>query len=240
MSHELRTPMNSILGFSDTLLSGLYGDINDKQASRLERIRRNGKNLLSLIDDLLDISKIEAGRMELNVEPVQLQDEVKHCMLAIESQAQSKDLYLKQEIPDEVPLVIADALRLRQIINNLLGNAVKFTKEGGVTVRVVVKPDAAVDPDALMVWTSVIDTGTGIEPEDQKIVFDEFRQADGSTTRQYGGTGLGLAISRRLVEMMNGRIWVESTVGQGSTFTFVLPVASKAELQQQASSQPTG
>jgi two-component system, sensor histidine kinase len=117
---------------------------------------------------------------------------------------------------------MADAMRLRQIITNLLGNAVKFTKQGGVTVRIRVIDNGGLQ----MVWTSVIDTGIGIRPEDQQIIFDEFRQADGSTTREYGGTGLGLAITKKLVEMMGGHIWVESEMGSGSTFTFVLPVST--------------
>jgi signal transduction histidine kinase len=219
MSHELRTPMNSILGFSDTLLSGIYGPLNDKQQSRLERIHRNGRNLLALIDDLLDLSKIDAGRMEIQPQPLVLADEIQACMQAIESQIQARNLYLKTEIPANLPKIFADSLRLRQIINNLLGNAVKFTKEGGITIRVKVDTSAG-QP---MISTSIIDTGIGIEKKDQAIIFDEFRQADGSTTRQYGGTGLGLAISKRLIEMMKGRIWVESEVGQGSVFTFTLP-----------------
>jgi signal transduction histidine kinase len=159
--------------------------------------------------------------MELQFEPVNLRDEISATIYNLESQAASRGLYLQMEIPTELPPVNADSMRLRQIITNLLGNAVKFTKEGGVSVKVQV-----VDEDGRpMIWTSVIDTGIGIKPEDQAIIFDEFRQADGSTTREYGGTGLGLAITKKLVEMMAGRIWVESEVGQGSTFTFVLPKA---------------
>jgi GAF domain-containing protein/two-component sensor histidine kinase len=225
MSHELRTPMNSILGFSNTLLSGIYGDLNEKQVGRIERILRNGKNLLALIDDLLDISKIEAGKMELDLEPVDITMELHSMLQAIESQVQDKGLSLITDIPPDIPLVRADSLRLRQIINNLLSNAVKFTKEGSVAIKVEVKDEHTEFGERTMVWTSVADSGIGIKPEDQDVIFDEFRQADSSTTREFGGTGLGLAISRRLIEMMEGRIWVESEVGRGSTFTFAIPAS---------------
>lgn len=224
MSHELRTPMNSILGFSETLLSNFYGELNEKQRDRIERIRRGGRNLLALIDDLLDLSKIEAGRMQLEIQRVNMQDEVRACILELESLVQSKNLYLQFISPDWVPPIVADPLRLRQVVNNLLSNAIKFTKVGGITVTINVHrfvDEAGEDYEEI--WTSVTDTGIGIQPQDYDIIFDEFRQADGSTTRQFGGTGLGLAISRRLIEMMGGRIWLESEVGKGSVFTFTLP-----------------
>lgn len=224
MSHELRTPMNSIIGFSDTLLSGIYGDLNEKQVGRVERIHRNGRNLLALIDDLLDLSKIEAGRMELTIETVDIYSEIQACIQAIESQIQSKGLTLETYIPVDLPKVQADSLRLRQIITNLLSNAIKFTREGSITVRVEVNTETRDDGTSQkVIWASITDTGIGIKPEDQVIIFDEFRQADGSTTREFGGTGLGLAICRRLLELMDGRIWVESRLGKGSTFIFTLP-----------------
>ncbi len=226
MSHELRTPMNSILGFSETLLSGIYGELNDKQQDRVSRIQRGGRNLRALIDDLLDLSKIEAGRMELVLQTVNLKDEVQACLLEIESQVQRKNLKLQFIVPDNLPPVTADALRVRQVINNLLSNAVKFTKEGTITVRLELHDVRDnVGEVSREVWTQVSDTGIGIDPKDYEIIFDEFRQADGSTTRTFGGTGLGLAISRRLIQMMNGRIWVESEVDKGSTFSFALAVA---------------
>ena len=226
MSHELRTPMNSIIGFSDTLLSGIYGDLNEKQISRVERIHRNGRNLLALIDDLLDLSKIEAGKMEIDVQTIDLYQEIQACIQAIESQLQRKGLTLETFIPVDLPKVQADSLRLRQIINNLLSNAIKFTREGSVTMRVEVHTEVMDDgSQQKMIWTSVTDTGIGIKPQDQAVIFDEFRQADGSTTREFGGTGLGLAICKRLLEVMNGRIWVESRLGKGSTFIFTLPAA---------------
>jgi signal transduction histidine kinase len=222
ISHELRTPMNSIIGFSDTLLNGIYGDLNEVQSSRMERIRSNGYQLLTLIDDLLDISKIDAGRMELRIEPVDMRQTMMSVAQPLEAQAQAKNLFLSVNVPTSLPPVAADKQRLGQIITNLLSNAIKFTHEGGITVtsqkiRQGGKP---------YIQTTIADTGIGIREEDQAIIFDEFRQADGSPTRMYGGTGLGLAISKRLVEIMQGSIWVESEFGRGSRFNFTLPVAS--------------
>lgn len=227
MSHELRTPMNSILGFSDALLAGIYGDVPALQRSRMELIQKNGRSLLSLIDDLLDLSKIEAGRMELALQLTNVRDEVQICLQEAESQLQKKNLHLEFIAPQEVPPVMVDILRLRQVINNLLSNAIKFTRDGGITIEVELKTrQVAADKKPVQeLWTSVKDSGIGIKPEHFEIIFDEFRQADGSTTREFGGTGLGLAISRRLIEMMKGRIWLESEIGIGSTFTFALPVA---------------
>ncbi|MCS6872612.1 MAG: GAF domain-containing protein [Anaerolineae bacterium] len=221
VSHELRTPMNSINGYSEMLLRQTYGALNEKQADRVERILRNGRNLLALIDDLLDLSRIDSGRMELHLEAVDVREEVNAVIYNLESQASARGLYVRFEPSEHLPLVYADATRLRQIIVNLLGNAIKFTKQGGVTIR----SQLTYEGERALVVTSVRDTGIGIRPEDQAIIFDEFRQADGSITREYGGTGLGLAITRKLVEMMGGRIWVESEVGVGSTFSFTLPVA---------------
>jgi signal transduction histidine kinase len=231
ISHELRTPMNSILGFSETIMSGLYGDLNEKQHSRLERIHTNGRNLLSLIDDLLDISKIDAGRMELELVPVNLVEEINQILQTFESQTQRKGIGLIFNAPPDLPRARADRTRLRQVVNNLLGNAVKFTKEGGITITLEAKNEVVLNPQPdqpdhqAVIWVSVQDSGIGITLEDQLIIFDEFRQADGSTTREYGGTGLGLAICKRLIELMGGRIWVDSERGAGSTFTFVIPVA---------------
>lgn len=221
VSHELRTPMNSINGYSELLLRNTYGAVNEKQSDRLERILRNGRNLLALIDDLLDISKIDAGKMDMRIQPVNLFDELNATIYTLEAQATERGLYMRVEASDDLPGVRADSMRLKQVLTNLLGNAIKFTKEGGITVRARVEEDYG----RPMILTSVIDTGIGIRHEDQQIIFDEFRQADGSVTREYGGTGLGLAISKKLVELMGGRIWVESEPTQGSTFTFTLPLA---------------
>jgi GAF domain-containing protein len=229
ISHELRTPMNSILGFSDAMLSGLYGELNEAQTQRLQRINANGRNLLSLIDDLLDISKIDAGRLVLKVDAVDLRQEFERIVSTFESQIQMRGISMTSELPPDLPLVKADPLRLHQVIMNLVGNAVKFTRQGTITLRaesrleVVLAPSEGQASHQAMVWVSIADTGIGISLENQLIIFDEFRQADGTTTREYGGTGLGLAICKRLIELMGGRIWVDSEEGVGSTFTFALP-----------------
>lgn len=216
MSHELRTPMNSILGFSEMIASGMYGDLNQKQADRMERIKVSGHNLLALIDDLLDISRIEAGHMTLELAPVSIQDIVRACLLNIEVQAHEKQLEVTLDTTEDAMMVMVDSLRLQQVINNLLSNALKFTEEGGIHVRLQYNAENHIQ-------LCVKDSGIGIAPQHLSIIFDEFRQADGSTTRRFGGTGLGLAISRYLIEMMGGKIWVESVVGEGSTFCFTLP-----------------
>ncbi|MBN1680730.1 MAG: GAF domain-containing protein [Anaerolineae bacterium] len=222
ISHELRTPLNSIIGFSDGLMAEIYGKLNEEQGNRIERIARNGRNLLSLIDDLLDLSKIDAGRMELQFEAVDVYESIIAVVQTMESQAGERGLAMLINVPADLPRVYADPNRLRQIITNLLSNAIKFTAQGSITIK-----SSLIEQDgARLILTSVIDTGIGISPENQTIIFDEFRQADGSTTRAYGGTGLGLAITKKLVETMSGAIWVESQIGIGSEFTFILPVAS--------------
>lgn len=221
ISHELRTPMNAINGYSEMLLRGIYGDMSHKQVDRVERILRNGRSLLALIDDLLDLSKIDAGKMELRLEALKLHDEVGAIMYNLESQAAAKGLRLTMEAPEDLPTAKADPIRLRQVITNLLSNALKFTKTGGVSVVLSLHPN---EGSGDLLWVAVTDTGIGIRPEDHAIIFDEFRQADQSTTREFGGTGLGLAISRKLVQIMGGEIWLESEVGKGSTFTFSIPV----------------
>lgn len=223
ISHELRTPMNSIIGFSETLLDNLYGPLNAQQATRVERIQRNGYSLLALINDLLDISKIDAGRMQLHIERVSVRETILTAAQSMEAQASARGLKMVLNLPDSLPHVQADPQRLHQIVTNLLSNAVKFTPEGAITVTT-----REVERNGVQyVETTVTDTGIGISPEDQKIIFDEFRQADGSSTRVYGGTGLGLAITKKLVEMMDGDIWVESEPGTGSSFSFALPVAAR-------------
>lgn len=230
MSHELRTPLNSILGYLELLLEGIYGPIPEKQADRLEAVRRNSAHLLHLINDVLDLSKIEAGRTELEIEPIPLSKILDECVKAIEGQAVQKGLSIRRDY-DDLPRVVGDVGRVRQVINNLLGNAVKFTDEGSVSVsaRVIQRGEEANCPipdiTTPAVLVAVRDTGIGIAPQDHEIIFDEFRQVDSSTTRKYEGTGLGLAITRKLVEMMEGHIWVESELGQGSTFCVTLPVA---------------
>lgn len=236
MSHELRTPLNSIVGYSELLTQGIYGELTPQQLDRLEKINRNGKTLLALINDVLDLSKIEAGKMELNPALIRLQSVIETVLPTIEPLAQRKGLTMQVEIEEPSPSLVVDELRLRQILVNLLNNAVKFTSQGEVIIRTInltvqngqtqtmALPDHIRLTDGQWVCIAVTDTGIGIKPEDQATIFDEFRQADGSVTREYGGTGLGLAITRRLAQMHKGHVWVESTVDEGSTFSVVLPV----------------
>lgn len=242
ISHELRTPLNAIIGYSELLINGIYGDLNPKQYDRMERVNISGKHLLELINDVLDLSKIEAGQMRLEIEPLDLEDMLRHAFTDITPQAETKGLKLHLQIAPELPHVRGDSHRLRQILINLLGNAVKFTNEGSVTARV--KPlsvygstslDQPTVPPSLKVsdgeWLaiSVLDTGIGIAEENHNIIFDAFRQVDGSSVREYGGTGLGLAIARKLISMHNGHLWVESKLGEGSAFHILLPVDSKPQ-----------
>jgi signal transduction histidine kinase len=230
ISHELRTPLNSIIGFSDAILAGLYGPLNEKQADRLSSVQRNAHSLLVLISDLLDLSKIEAGKMEMAVEQVNIAEELEAVLLpTFEPQAAAKNLQLRYDIAPDLPLVSGDQQRIRQILINLLSNAVKFTNQGQITVRAR-RVDYQGRPAVLC---EVEDTGIGIALDDQPIIFEAFRQADGSTTRQHEGTGLGLAICKRLLDLMGGHIWVESQPGQGSRFSVLLPVSSATDEEGQ-------
>ena len=216
MSHELRTPLNAIIGFSEVLAERLFGEINDKQAEYLADILESGRHLLSLINDILDLSKIEAGRMELEVAEFDLPAAVNHCVNLVRERAQRGGIALACNVDGCPEKVLADERKVKQVLLNLLSNALKFTPEGGnVDVR-----GAARDG---MAELSVTDTGAGIAPEDQDAVFEEFRQV-GSAAKKIEGTGLGLAISRKFVELHGGSISLTSTVGKGSTFTFTLPL----------------
>ncbi len=215
MSHELRTPLNSIIGFSRVILKGIDGPLTELQQQDLEAIHGSGQHLLGLINDILDISKIEAGKMELAFEEVNLHQIIKGVMSSAVGLVKGKPIELRQEAPTDLPTVWADATRTRQILLNLVSNASKFTDQGSITV-------SAHYNDAL-VTLGVQDTGIGIPADKLEKVFEEFTQVDASTTRKVGGTGLGLAISRRFVEMHGGKIWVESELGKGSTFYFTLP-----------------
>jgi signal transduction histidine kinase/CheY-like chemotaxis protein len=218
MSHELRTPLNSIIGYSELVLEQIYGPLTDTQRDRLEKVSRNGRHLLSLINDILDLSKIEAGKLDLTIETVNLRDMIGSVLAGMDVLACEKKITLVRDF-DHIPQVLADPQRAEQIITNLVSNAIKFTDSGSITVH------GQVDANSGMVRVSVIDTGIGIKPEDMIYIFDEFRQVDGTTTRRHNGTGLGLAITKRLVEMHGGSIWVDSTPTLGSTFAFTLPVA---------------
>ena len=220
VSHELRTPMNAIIGYTKLMLDGLDGDLTEQQVADLQRVAQAADNLLGLINGLLDLAKIEAGKMELNSEEVDVQTVVEEVIELVRPQAEAKGLGLEMDVPRHLPAAFADRARVRQVLVNLAANAVKFTERGSVSV-------VAGSQDG-WITLAVSDTGVGIPQDALAYIFDEFRQADSSTTRRYGGTGLGLAISKRLVGLHGGRLWVESTLGVGSTFRFTLPVRLRA------------
>jgi signal transduction histidine kinase len=216
MSHELRTPLNAILGYTEMMADGLYGDVGEKAQGVLERVQSNGRHLLGLINDVLDLSKIEAGQLVLAIEEYSVADMVATVTAATESLARAKNLKLGSAVSPGLPTGSGDARRLTQVLLNLVGNAIKFTDQGGVEIR------AARAGDRFEI--AVVDTGPGIAPADQARIFDEFQQLDSTSTRRKGGTGLGLSISRHIVELHGGLITVESEVGKGSTFRILLPV----------------
>jgi signal transduction histidine kinase len=216
MSHELRTPLNAILGYTELMSDNIYGDISGKMREVVDRIQRNGKHLLGLINDVLDLSKIEAGQLTLSFADYSLKEMVQSVFTAIEPLASEKGLTLKIELPADLPRGHGDERRLTQVLLNLVGNAIKFTDKG----EVVIRASAAEGSFAI----AVRDTGHGVAEGDQTKIFEQFQQADNTATRKKGGTGLGLSISKRIIEMHGGRIWVESRLRQGSTFYFTLPV----------------
>jgi signal transduction histidine kinase len=223
MSHELRTPLNAILGYTELILDSVYGEAPEKMRGVLDRIERNGRHLLSLINDVLDLSKIEAGQLVLALADYSLTNVVHTVYTAVEPLAAEKKLAFKVELPD-LPPGHGDERRLTQVLLNLVGNAIKFTDTGEVTIR------ASIANGSFNV--AVGDTGPGISAADQAKLFQEFQQADNSITRKKGGTGLGLAISKRIIEMHGGSIRVDSVVGQGSTFSFTLPVMVEQQPRQ--------
>jgi signal transduction histidine kinase/CheY-like chemotaxis protein len=225
MSHELRTPLNSIIGFSKVILNEIDGPLTDLQRQDLSTIHESGKHLLGLINDILDMSKIEAGKMEVHNEFMEMEDIIKGVMSTSLALVKDKPVALRDDLPSQLPVVYADSKRVRQVLLNLMSNAAKFTHEGTITLKV---REYNSDPDHDMpgphIRISVVDTGIGISEHDMPLLFEAFRQVDGSTTRQVGGTGLGLPITKEFIELMGGRIWVESEVGSGSAFNFTLPV----------------
>ena len=237
VSHELRTPLNAIIGYSELLLTGIYGEMSEKQVDRLERVYDGGKHLLALINDILDLSKIEAGRMDLELMDLSVKQLIAESTIEARDQAVINGLQFDIDISDDLPTLPLDPNRMRQVINNVVGNAIKFTPEGQVTVMAnIVQIDGNVTqpkvypPPTMMLESgrylqiAVEDTGIGIEKENQQVIFEAFRQADGSAIREYEGTGLGLAITRRLVELHDGYIWVESELGVGSIFRILIPI----------------
>jgi signal transduction histidine kinase len=217
MSHELRTPLNAVLGYTELILDDVYGEMPEKARVVLDRVQRNGRHLLGLINDVLDLSKIEAGQLTLALADYSMQDVVAGVHSAVESLAKEKHVALKVELQPNLPRAHGDERKLTQVLLNLVGNAIKFTDEGEVAIK------AAAANGSITV--SVRDSGPGITEADQAKIFQEFQQADSAVTREKGGTGLGLTISKRIVELHGGCIWVESRPGEGSTFSFTLPVA---------------
>jgi signal transduction histidine kinase len=222
MSHELRTPLNAILGYTELVLDSIYGDVPERARSVLERVQSNGKHLLGLINDVLDLSKIEAGQLKLSLEDYSIRDVVHSVFSVVEPLAEEKHLALKVELPHDLPVAHGDERRLTQVLLNLVGNAIKFTDSG----EVVIKAAAANGHYTL----SVQDTGPGISPSDQVKIFEEFQQADASTTKAKGGTGLGLSIAKRIINLHGGCIRVSSEPGRGSTFFIDVPI----KVEQQA------
>lgn len=241
VSHELRTPLNAIIGYSEMLLSRAYGPLTDQQVDRVKRVCDSGAQLLTHINDVIDLSNIEAGKLSLELSPVDVGESLRDLMARLRPRAEAKGLRFELTIADSLPRIHADIQYLTQIFENLLDNAIKFTTVGTVSVGVqtltitgdaadrITQPRETHLPSGLDVpegdWLAVhvSDTGIGIRPEDQALIFDSFRQVDGSTIREYGGTGLGLALTHQLVRLHHGLIWVESAPGQGSTFTVLLP-----------------
>jgi signal transduction histidine kinase len=217
MSHELRTPLNAVIGFSEVLLQRMFGALNDKQDEYLKDIYASGQHLLSLINDILDLSKIEAGRMELAPAPFHLPTALENAVTLVRERAGRHGIALQLDIDPQLGEVVGDERKIKQVLLNLLSNAVKFTPERGRISLKAGQRDGAVE-------ISVTDTGVGIAPEDQAAIFEEFRQVGSDETRKQEGTGLGLTLAKKFVELHGGRIWVESEVGRGSTFTFTLPL----------------
>ena len=216
MSHELRTPLNAILGYTELMADGICGQLPEKTLGVLKRLESNGRHLLGLINDVLDLSKIEAGQLVLDLSDYSLEDIAQTVRSTLEPLAADKKLAFKVEVAPKLPAGYGDGRRLTQVLINLVGNAIKFTDAG----EVIIKGSASDGSFHL----SVRDTGPGISAADQAKLFQEFQQADNAITRKKGGTGLGLAISKRIIEMHGGKIWLESQVGQGSTFSFTVPV----------------
>jgi CheY-like chemotaxis protein len=221
MSHELRTPLNSIIGFSRVILKGIDGPVTDLQQQDLTAIYNSGQHLLGLINDILDLARIEAGKMELNFEEVHISELTTSVLSTAKGLVKEKPVHLLQRIPSDMPTVRGDTMRVRQVLLNLISNSSKFTDEGSITVEARTQKGPTGKMEALI---NVIDTGPGISLEDQEKLFKAFSQVDGSATRKTGGSGLGLSICANLVQLHGGRIGVNSEVGKGSTFWFTVPL----------------
>jgi len=226
MSHELRTPLNSIIGFADVLLMGLDGELTERMVEDMQLIRSSGYHLRDIIGDILDMSRIEAGRLELTYETFDIRRVAADLMATIAPLAEQKGLEVRIDIDENIGLIGADRTRVRQVLWNLVGNAIKFTDRGRITV--------AVTPSNGEVLFSVKDTGIGIAPEYLPRIFDHFSQIDDGRREVVSGTGLGLSISKNLVELHGGRIWVESQVGRGSNFCFTIPTKQPETVEAEA------
>jgi PAS domain S-box-containing protein len=224
MSHELRTPLNAILGYTELILDNIYGETPEKMRAVLKRLQVNGNHLLGLINDVLDLSKIEAGQLTLDLADYSLADVVHTVVAAIEPLASGKKLALTADVSPNLSIGRGDGRRLAQVLLNLVGNAIKFTDKGEVTIKATLLDGSFT--------VAVRDTGPGIAPSDQRKIFEEFQQADNVATKRKGGTGLGLSIAKRIIGMHGGRIWVESEVGKGSTFAFTIPVKVERQVSE--------
>jgi signal transduction histidine kinase len=216
MSHELRTPLNAIIGFSEVLHEQMFGGLNEQQLGYVDDVLESGRHLLALINDVLDLSKVEAGRMELEITDVLLADALRSGLALQGERATRAGIALGLSVEPSDIMIRADERKLRQVVFNLLSNAVKFTPGGG-------RVDVSARMTDGVVEVAVADTGPGIAPEDQELIFEEFQQAPAASGGHVEGTGLGLPLSRKLVEIHGGRLWVESAVGAGSTFRFTMP-----------------
>jgi signal transduction histidine kinase len=222
MSHELRTPLNAIIGFSEVLKEKMFGELNEKQAEYNDDILSSGRHLLSLINEILDLSKVEAGRMELELAPFDLPLAIDNARTFVRERATKHGITVDISVDEHLGDFVGDERKIKQILLNLLSNAVKFTPEGGRIGINARQADGSVE-------ISVSDTGIGISPEDQATIFEEFRQVGGDYARKREGTGLGLTLAKKFVELHGGEIWVESDIGNGSTFTFRLPLTRRYE-----------
>lgn len=231
MSHELRTPLNSIIGFSRVILKEIDGPITEMQRTDLQAVYDSGQHLLGLINDILEVSKIEAGKMEMTFEIVNMQDVIRGVMATAIALVKDKPgIQLQQSVPKDLPMIMGDTRRIRQAILNLVSNAAKFTEEGFIRVEA-----KATDSEVII---AVVDSGIGISPDKLETIFEPFTQADASTTREFGGTGLGLSITSSFVEVHGGRMWVESELGKGSTFYMALLISGPAPPEEQVEEQP--
>jgi signal transduction histidine kinase len=216
ISHELRTPINALIGYTALMLDRIYGDLTPKQVDGLTRIQSSSQHLLALINDVLDLSKIEAGKMPLRLEPIGIRPILLEVAAQIEPMVRRKALEFHVRLDEQIPVLYTDPTKVKQIVLNLLSNAAKFTNRGTVSLSAA--------PVGANLVIRVSDTGIGIRPEHLDMIFEEFRQVDQSRTREYGGTGLGLSITRKLVSLLGGGIAVESEFGKGSTFVVTLPL----------------